>query len=232
MSQPRVRWWAPNRTVWWIASLFSLGSACFAVGAVPAYVDWVGSRAAGVTFFVGSIFFTAAAALQLLLSTGAVAAVGYHPRAAVQWRALRRATDRPEWWAGVVQLVGTLLFNVSTLLALQQALSTTQENRRVWTPDVLGSIAFLAASALVFADVRRPWLAWRPRDLGWAIVMLNMVGSIAFGISAVASRVVTSSGTMRDAQRANLGTFLGAVCFLAGAVLLIPDQRGGATDGS
>ena len=62
--------------------------------------------------------------------------------------------------------------------------------------------------------------------------MLNMVGSIAFGISAVASRVVTSTETMRDAQRANLGTFLGAVCFLAGAVLLIPDQHGAASDGS
>ncbi len=231
MKRPRVRWWAPNRTGWWVAVLFMLGSACFAVGAVPAYVDWVGARADGVTFFVGSLFFTAAAALQLLLSTGAVATAGYHPRAAVQWRALRGATDRPEWWAGVVQLVGTLLFNVSTLLALQQALSATQENRRVWTPDMLGSIAFLVASALVFADVRRPWLSWRPRDLGWAIAMLNMVGSIAFGVSAVASRIVTSTETMRDAQRANLGTFLGAVCFLVGALLLIPDQEGAPVGG-
>jgi len=224
VKRPRVRWWAPDRTGWWVAALFVVGSACFAAGAVPWYADWVGARATGVTFFVGSLFFTSAAGLQLLLSTGAVPTVGYHPRAAVQWRALRRATDRPEWWAGVVQLIGTLLFNVSTLLALQQALSATQENRQVWTPDVLGSIAFLVASALVFADVRRPWLTWRPRDLGWVIAMLNMIGSIAFGISAVASRVVTSTDTMRDAQRANLGTFLGALCFLVGALLLIPDQ--------
>jgi hypothetical protein len=229
VNRPRVRWWAPNRTGWWVAFLFTIGSACFAIGAVPAYVDLVGARATGVTFFVGSIFFTAAATLQLLLSTGAVPTVGYHPRAAVQWRALHRATDRPEWWAGVVQLVGTLLFNVSTLLALQQALGATQENRRVWTPDMLGSIAFLVASALVFADVRRPWLNWRPRDLGWAIAMLNMVGSIAFGISAVASHIVANTDTMRDAQRANLGTLLGAVCFLVGAVLLIPDQEGEPT---
>ena len=231
MRRPRVRWWARHPTSWRVAVLFILGSACFAIGAVPAYVDWVGAPAAGVTFFVGSIFFTAAAALQLLLSTGAVPTVGYNSRAVVQWRALYRATDRPEWWAGVVQLVGTLLFNVSTLLALQQALSTAQENRRVWTPDLLGSVAFLVASALAFADVRRPWLSWRPRDLGWAIAVLNMVGSIAFGISAVASRIVTSTETMRDAQRANLGTFLGAICFLVGAVLLIPDQASSPTGG-
>ena len=57
--------------------------------------------------------------------------------------------------------------------------------------------------------------------------MLNMVGSIAFGVSAVASNVM-SDDTLRDAQRANLGTFVGALCFLVGAVLLIPDQAGDA----
>lgn len=55
--------------------------------------------------------------------------------------------------------------------------------------------------------------------------MLNMLGSIASGVSAVASRTVTSTETMRDAQRANLGTLLGAACFLVGALLLIPGQE-------
>src|SRR4029078_10235716 len=60
-----VRWWAPDRAVWWAAALFMVGSACFAVGAVPAYLDLVGVEADGVTFFVGSLFFTSAAGLQL-----------------------------------------------------------------------------------------------------------------------------------------------------------------------
>ena len=88
---------------------------------------------------------------------------------------------------------------------------------------MLGSIAFLVASALAYAEVRRPWLRWRPRDLGWSIATLNMVGSIAFGVSAVAAYVL-SDDTLRDAQRANAGTFVGAICFLVGAALLIPDQ--------
>ena len=178
---------------------------------------------------MGSLFFTTAAGLQLLVSAGAVPAAGHHPLAAVQWRALRRAPRRAEWWAGIVQFVGTVLFNISTFDALQQALSATEENRRVWTPDALGSIAFLVASGLAFADVRRPWLSWRPRDLGWSVAILNLVGSVAFGISAIASHVVPATGDVRDLQRANLGTFVGALCFLIGAVLLIPGQSVPAT---
>ena len=199
MSTTGVRWWAPDRAVWWVAVLFMVGSACFALGAVPAYLDLVGVKADGVTFFVGSLFFTSAAALQLWLST-----------------------DRAQRWAGGVQFVGTLLFNVSTFAALNASLSADQADHRVWTPDVLGSIAFLVASALAYAEVRRPWLRWRPLDLGWSIATLNMVGSIAFGVSAAAAYVL-SNDTLRDAQRANAGTFVGAICFLVGAALLIPD---------
>jgi YrhK-like protein len=229
VTSSRTKWWAPNRTGWWIAALFIVGSACFALGALPLYASSVGARADGVTYFVGSLFFTSAAALQVLVATGAVPAAGHHPLASVQWRALRRAPDRAEWWAGVVQFAGTLLFNVSTFAALQDALNATEADRRVWTPDALGSIAFLVASALAFADVRRPWLSWRPRDLGWSIATVNLAGSVAFGISAVASYVVPSTDDMRDVQRVNLGTFVGALCFLIGAVLLIPGQLAPAT---
>jgi hypothetical protein len=41
-----------------ISILLMIGSACFAVGAVPAYAGAVGVTADGVTFFVGSLFFT------------------------------------------------------------------------------------------------------------------------------------------------------------------------------
>jgi hypothetical protein len=49
-----------------------------------------------------------------------------------------------------------------------------------------------------------------------------MAGSAAFGVSAAASYVIVDTDTLRDAQRANLGTFVGALCFLAGAILILP----------
>jgi hypothetical protein len=51
-----------------------------------------------------------------------------------------------------------------------------------------------------------------------------MVGSIAFGVSAIAAKAVGPTDEIRSIALTNLGTFVGALCFLAGAVLLIPDQ--------
>jgi hypothetical protein len=221
---PRTRWWEPGRADWQVAALFIVGSSCFALGAFPPYADAVGPRADGITYFIGSIFFTSAALLQVLISSGIVRADA-RPRASVRWRGRVRTPDRPEWWAGVVQFVGTLMFNVSTYEALQQGLSAAEAQRRVWTPDARGCIAFLIASALAYADVRRPWLRWRPRDLGWSVATLNMVGSIAFAISAIGAYTIPSTGELASLVLDNLGTFVGGLCFLAGAVLLIPDEQ-------
>jgi hypothetical protein len=200
-----------------------VGSACFAVGAMPFYSAWVGTTADAVTYFVGSIFFTLAALLQVLISAGVIKA-DERPRAGVSWRSRVRSPDRVEWWAGIVQFVGTLWFNASTFAALNHSLSAAEEVQKVWTPDFYGSIAFLVASGLMFADVSRPWLRWRPHDLGWSVATFNLVGSIGFGISAVAAYVVPETGDAISVHWDMLGTFFGAVCFFFGALLLIPDE--------
>jgi hypothetical protein len=189
-------WWDPREPDWWVATPFA----------------------------IGSIFFTSAAGLQMLVATGAVR-TGTRLRRAGRWRAIQRAPHDAGWWAGMVQFAGTLCFNVSTFLALEQNLTATEANRRVWAPDALGSIALLVASALAYALVRRPWITWRPRDLEWSVTTLNMVGSIAFGCSAVAAKVITTTGELRNAQVANAGNWIGGVCFLLGAVLLLPEER-------
>lgn len=219
-----VRWWTPGRADWQVAALFVVGSACFVLGATPGYASLVGVAADCWTYAIGSVFFTLAALLQVLISWGVVRAEA-RPLAAVRWRHHVRAVDRPAWWAGTVQLAGTVLFNISTFSALDAALTVDEAQRRVWAPDALGSLAFLVASALAYADVARPWLTWRPRDLTWSVATLNMVGSVAFGVSAVAAKYVLPSGELRDAALANLGTWVGGVCFLVGAVLLVPDQQ-------
>jgi hypothetical protein len=191
----------PRTAAWWTATLFIVGSSCFALGAFPPYATAVGGTADNVTYFIGSLFFTTAALLQF-----------------------RSAATRLDWWAGIVQLAGTLFFNRSTFSALQHDLSAAEVDRHVWRPDALGSIAFLVASALACAAVRRPDAATQ-RDRGWWAAWWNMAGSVAFGISAVASFVVPDSGELVNARWANLGTFAGAICFLVGAVLILPKER-------
>jgi hypothetical protein len=43
-------------------------------------------------------------------------------------------------------------------------------------------------------------------------------------VSAVAGYISPATGQLRNAERSNLGTLIGALCFLVGALLLLPER--------
>jgi hypothetical protein len=198
-------WWAPDRLSWWIGVLFAIGATCFFIAPFPGFVQAVGSGVDGLVFFVGSIFFTSAAALQTFEAYRA----GYGPTGE-GWM---------DWWSSIVQFVGTLLFNVDTFEAMQTGFSDTSYDRLVWTPDAVGSACFLVSGYLAYVAVCGSLACWRRKTREWQIAAVNLAGCIAFGISAVASFVVPSTGSIVDLAAANLFTALGGLCFLIGAVL-------------
>jgi hypothetical protein len=207
----------------WIAVLFIVGSACFAVGSLPGYSSAVGELADAVTYFVGSIFFTSAAYLQYVECISAPLDIGADvpPRR----RLFAIETRRIDWWATFIQLVGTLAFNVTTFTALDANLTPRKADLVVWTPDAVGSICFLVASELAFAEAGHAWFSWRPQRIGWRIAALNLLGSVFFGISAIAGWVQPATGDLLDAALDAQGTFWGAICFLIGAALLLAPVR-------
>jgi hypothetical protein len=218
-------WWAPRSRSWWIGVLFAIGSTLFAIGAVPGYAQAVGRLLDSITFFVGSLFFTSAGFLQYWESVDV--SDGNSRRG---WRRLVSVHPQQiDWWAGGIQLIGTLYFNVSTAVAIGTDLSAQVARQHVWRPDAVGSVCFLVASGLAWAEVCHGWVAWTPRSVSWWITLLNLLGSVAFGVSAVASYVVPATGQLRNLERSNLGTFAGALCFLLGAVLLLSEGAGGKT---
>ena len=220
-------WWAPRSRGWWIAILFAVGSLLFALGAVPGYASAVGTRWDAVTFFIGSLFFTVAGYLTY---REAVDAGPRAPAAARQRRFFVFQPRRIDWWATAVQLAGTLFFNVSTGNAVRVDLTAKAANQHVWRPDAFGSVCFLVASALAWFEVCHGWTAWRPRLWSWWITLVNLIGSVAFGVSAVAGYISPATGQLRNAERSNLGTLIGAVCFFAGALLLLPERTEEVTD--
>ena len=215
-------WWRPRRRGWWMSVLFAVGSLCFAVAAVAS--QWASSPrpAIGVTFFVGSIFFTCASYLQysetVNVERGPVPHAGRR-----RWRPASWEPRRIDWLAALIQLAGTVFFNISTFAAMKHGLSTPQSNRRVWGPDAFGSICFLVSSELAYAEVCHRWICFKRRSLSWWIVALNMLGSIAFGVAAIASLLEPSSGEPISARVANAGTAIGGLCFLLGALALMPE---------
>jgi drug/metabolite transporter (DMT)-like permease len=186
---------------------FAIGSGFFAIGALPYYADAVGLVATNLTFFVGAIFFTLAAFIQLALS-------GRRPP-----RRDAAGADLWDWWAAAIQFAGTLFFNVSTTDALITAVNADARIGDGWRPDAFGSICFLVASVCaVVATTAREGL-WDTRARTWRCTWLNMLGSVFFAVSAAGAFVVPATGDLLSPLWAGLGTFLGALCFLTAALL-------------
>ena len=209
-----------------IALLFMVGSACFVIGSVPAYLNAVGGWVDGITYFVGSVFFTSASYCQLVQAqspaTTGVDTAGQHvPVPAQRWGWLPR--DRG-WMAAATQFPGTLFFNISTFAALTHNASAAESDRYVWRPDFFGSVLFLVSSAYGILAVGR-FLAWDPASVPWRIAWVNMLGSVLFMASALASYVLPSSDEVVNTRISVAGTLFGAVCFLVGAALMFPAWR-------
>lgn len=157
---------------------------------------------ANVLCFVGSWFFTTAAWMQLVLAD---------------------RSSRFDLSSAAVQFAGTLLFNISTGAAVW-AHAVTAERRYVWAPDATGSIAFLLSGALAMVAVTATAGLIELRSRDWQAGFVNLIGCVAFGVSAVAA-FVRGSGITADERLANLGTFIGALCFLLAALMELPRGR-------
>ena len=140
-----------------MALCFATGSLCFLLAPLRLYADLVGPEADALTFLAGSLLFTAGGAQQVRLA----------------WTARGHST----WVAAVVQSAGTLLFNVTTSMALSTALSNPDYDRLVWRPDAVGSVCFLASG----------WIALS-RDAGGAPRPLGGGGQISSAASCSGSR--------------------------------------------
>jgi hypothetical protein len=215
-----IPWWAPQRDGWRIAILFMIGSLCFALGSVPAFAEALGQNVAWV-FFVGSLFFTSAAYRQFFEASNEGDDIRGSARTK---RPLGVRLTSLGWWAAATQLLGTLWFNLTTFAGTRDSLSVAQQETLVWAPDAIGSILFLVASALAVLEVRDGLQrGWRP-SLESAIAWANMVGSIAFGIAAIAGYIDPANGELLDVAAANAFTFVGGLLFFVGAALLLPEM--------
>jgi hypothetical protein len=175
-----------------IGVLFMIGSGCFAAASLPA-ASSVSDKVVGVVYFVGSIFFTIAAFEQLRVARG----------------------TGTEVWAAGIQFAGTLFFNVTTFFGMYHHFTTKTSNLLVWSPDAFGSVCFLVSSVLAEIAVFHAVLQVRRS------ATLNLIGSVAFGISAVAGYVVPDTDKLLNASLATSMTLVGALCFLWAARILV-----------
>ncbi len=221
--------WMPRELNWWIGVVFAVGSSLFATGSVLSLAPQLaralslGPTTVNAVFFAGSIPFTTAAYLQLYqaANTGEFPETKPGPsqrRALFGWQ-----PDNVGWLSAALQFVGTVLFNVNTFDAMIPSLDWLQRDLMVWVPDVAGSILFLASGYLALVEVCHSHWAWKPRGISWWVVTANLAGCSAFMVSAVfaVSLPVTLIGGA--ATVSVLFTLLGAIGFLTGSLLMLPE---------
>lgn len=180
------------------ATAFVVGGSLFAVGAALAQLDLGGPRDVALVYLVGGAFF----------STGGAAGV----------RAARRGSALAQLSA-LVLFCGTLIFAINLLDAFLGDLTPAQEDRLIWSPDMVGCALFLVSGHFALVDISRTVLPrWRPERLGWWVAVVNQLGSVLFMVSAVAA-FVRADGDMIAVGIANWGTLTGAICFAVAGVL-------------
>ncbi len=218
--------WLPRQINWWIGVLFALGSVLFALGSVLsldaalAHAWSMSATAVNAVYFAGSIPFTTAAALQLYQAALAAPFASPAPRrrSLFAWR-----PHDIGWLSSALQFGGTLLFNVSTYAAMALQAPWWRQDLTVWAPDLFGSILFLASGYLAFIETCHAHWAWRPRTLAWSVTFTNLLGCIAFMASALLAYVPQHTASALPATLAIVFTLLGALGFLVGALLSLPE---------
>ena len=107
---------------------------------------------------------------------------------------------RLNWWIGVIFALGAFLFASACVLSLAPSLAP-----------VLGSSATQVP----------------PRELSWWVTFIKLLGCLGFMVAAMLSVVLPGSTTEARLTLSLVFTLEGAVCFLIGSLLMLPETAGG-----
>lgn len=227
-SLPRALW-LPTRLNWWIGAIFAIGAALFAWGAVLSLFPelaalWsLQTEQVARVFFAGSIPFTTAAWLQLMQSANAGSFAAAQQQPVTRFRIFGWHPGDAGWLSCALQFAGTILFNINTYNAMHTGLNWQQQDTAIWLPDLLGSMLFLASGYLAFIETCHRHWAWMPHLLSWRITFVNLLGCIAFMISAVLAFVPANAADPTVLALSLCFTLLGAIGFFVGAALMLPE---------
>ncbi|MEO4044827.1 hypothetical protein AAFN47_24765 [Hoeflea sp. CAU 1731] len=228
----RIPFWQTRRYNWITGLFFSIGSLLFMLGAMFSLMprDWVATPSAfaiGVTFFLGSIPFTTAGYLQHFQAANAsefrtnfaqdkpnqrVSFVGWHPAS-------------PGWLSTFTQFIGTIAFNINTFNAIRPATGWYSQDLTIWLPGMIGSVLFLVSGYLAFIETCHGYWAWRPWQLDWRIVFVDLLGCVFFMVAGVLAYVPKNTEPAWMPAMANTQLWLGGLGFLVGAQLLMRESR-------
>lgn len=174
-------------------------------------------------FFAGSIPFTATAYLQLFQAANADERPDAPPNSNCRRFVIGWQPDNIGWLSTLLQFIGTVLFNLKTFDALTPSLDWLQQDLLIWMPDMTGSILFLASGYLAFVETCHACWGWQPANISWWVVFANLLGCLAFMVSAICAVALPFPISSKYLTASVLFTLLGAIGFLVGFLLMLPE---------
>ncbi|MHC3941538.1 hypothetical protein [Paenochrobactrum sp. BZR 201-1] len=209
---------------------FSVGAFLFGFASILMFCSlkwgWL-SNLTNLIFFAGSIPFTLAAGLQHIQSANFSPTPDHNNN---RFKLIGWSPANAGWLSTFTQLLGTLAFNISTFNAIAPPLKAMLSVLEIWTPNFEGSVLFLISGYLAFIEVDNRYWSWKPKDISWQAVFVNLFGCIAFMISAVAPQTPEDDKTNWIWLYSNTYTLIGAICFFIAAQLLIRESKQASPD--
>lgn len=232
-KSPWLRFWAPHRLSWWIASIFMVGSVFFVVGAAGSLIPEVfGSHHrmsvfAETCYFVGATLYTASIYGQVLETINADRSIEPDRRshAPKQFRWFAFEMSHLEFLVPFVLLLGSLVFNYETIFALGSAVDVLP-HLGLWVTSLLGAVLFLISGFLQFIEAGHRYLSFEPRNISWWVSVLFIVGSIGFIIGALPGLGTPGFPTNQSAPGSlivKIGFLAGGIAYLIGSYLMLPE---------
>lgn len=227
-KNPWLEFWAPHRISWWVAILFFVGSALFILGAVAALFPEVfrGSIVVSAFYFVGALVFTIGVYVQLLETINQKSYIGANP--------YDEPTKRFDWFAwqpgrlsfleAFVLLVGSVLFNVETTLALAERLGWIEITYLIGLTSLTGSVLFVAGTYMQLVEVCHEYLCWRPHEISWWVAVLSFLGCVGYLVGSVIGLDVPGLVSASEPLIVKLSFLQGSVFFAVASYLMLPEM--------
>lgn len=231
-DRPWLGVWAPHRLSWWVAVVFVVGSALFTLGALASLFPQlfgVGQGAAlliDLSYWSGALLFTISIYLWLLegINDSDYITAGSESGSSQRFEWFAWQPRRLAFMAPFLFLIGSLLWNLETTLALGETLGWIGEVHRLLAlSSIFGSILFLVPSYLQLIEVCHTLLCWQPREISWWLVVFFIVGSAGFVVGAVVGFGLIGLTSISAPLIVKLGYLLGSLFFLIGSYLMLPE---------
>ena len=232
--------WQPQSLTWWIGFIFTVGSLLFAIGAIPAMFPNPPEQKIALINFIGSVCFTIGSYAAFL------EAINLNLDVQLEWDAeiivekignVRHSSSPPtkikwfdwqphriEFQSTLIQFFGACLFNINCFFATVDGLTWQTIDLIVWLPSTLASVCFCGASYLAVMEVCHSYWDWKPQDIDWWIVILNLIGSVGFLSGSLFG--FWGQGLVQCCQEwgTNFSFLAGSIFFLGGSYLMVPEM--------